>query len=196
MKLIDNATEIRIPSGSVVIMTGLQGAGKTFFTEIFFDKENIICNDKIFWEEFKKSGKRNMIDPKDYQDIYNRATKIAIEKIEKYSREKSYTVIDSVVYSFNERMECLRRIKMMFKNIILIVINPSFEIIYKQLQEREDAVRSFKERIGLTMPDRFMMFANKYVLDKQIEEGIIGYKTNITYIVRDMNNVKVSIETK
>ena len=49
MKLIDNATDIRISQGSVVIMTGLQGAGKTFFTEIFFDKENVICNDKIFW---------------------------------------------------------------------------------------------------------------------------------------------------
>ena len=60
MKLIDNATDIRIPKGSVVIMTGLQGAGKTFFTEIFFDKENVICNDKIFWEQFKKSGKKDI----------------------------------------------------------------------------------------------------------------------------------------
>lgn len=59
MKLIDNATEIRIPSGSVVIMTGLQGAGKTFFTEIFFDEENVICNDKIFWFLLKPSKKFN-----------------------------------------------------------------------------------------------------------------------------------------
>lgn len=194
MKLIDNATDIRIPKGSVVIMTGLQGAGKTFFTEIFFDKENVICNDKIFWEQFKKSGKKDMIAQEDYQDIYDRACDVVFKKIEKYSKEKSYTVIDSATYSFNERMECLRRLKMLFKNIILIVINPNFDVIYKQFQEREKSVSSFKERIGLTIPDRLMMFANKYVLDEQIKEGSIGYKTNVTYIVRNMNNVRVYIE--
>ena len=194
MKLIDNATDIRISKGSVVIMTGLQGAGKTFFTEIFFDKENVICNDKIFWEQFKKSGKKDMIAQEDYQDIYDRACDVVFKKIEKYSKEKSYTVIDSATYSFNERMECLRRLKMLFKNIILIVINPNFDVIYKQFQEREKSVSSFKERIGLTIPDRLMMFANKYVLDEQIKEGSIGYKTNVTYIVRNMNNVRVYIE--
>ena len=194
MKLIDNATDIRISKGSVVIMTGLQGAGKTFFTEIFFDEENVICNDKIFWEEFKKSGKKDMIAQEDYQDIYDRACDVVFKKIEKYSKEKLYTVIDSATYSFNERMECLRRLKMLFKNIILIVINPNFDIIYKQFQEREKSVSSFKERIGLTIPDRLMMFANKYVLDEQIKEGSIGYKTNVTYIVRNMNNVRVYIE--
>ena len=194
MKLIDNATDIRIPKGSVVIMTGLQGAGKTFFTEIFFDKENVICNYKIFWEQFKKSGKKDMIAQEDYQDIYDRACDVVFKKIEKYSKEKSYTVIDSATYSFNERMECLRRLKMLFKNIILIVINPNFDVIYKQFQEREKSVSSFKERIGLTIPDRLMMFANKYVLDEQIKEGSIGYKTNVTYIVRNMNNVRVYIE--
>ena len=136
MKLIDNATDIRISKGSVVIMTGLQGAGKTFFTEIFFDKENVICNDKIFWEQFKKSGKKDMIAQEDYQDIYDRACDVVFKKIEKYSKEKSYTVIDSATYSFNERMECLRRLKMLFKNIILIVINPNFDVIYKQFQEK------------------------------------------------------------
>ena len=194
MKLIDNATDIRISKGSVVIMTGLQGAGKTFFTEIFFDKENVICNDKIFWEQFKKSGKKDMIAQEDYQDIYDRACDVVFKKIEKYSKEKSYTVIDSATYSFNERMEYLRRLKMLFKNIILIVINPNFDVIYKQFQEREKSVSSFKERIGLTIPDRLMMFANKYVLDEQIKEGSIGYKTNVTYIVRNMNNVRVYIE--
>mgnify|MGYP002618426996 FL=1 len=191
MKLIDNATDIRISKGSVVIMTGLQGAGKTFFTEIFFDKENVICNDKIFWEQFKKSGKKDMIAQEDYQDIYDRACDVVFKKIEKYSKEKSYTVIDSATYSFNERMECLRRLKMLFKNIILIVINPNFDVIYKQFQEREKSVSSFKERIGLTIPNRLMMFANKYVLDEQIKEGSIGYKTNVTYIVRIKLQYKV-----
>ena len=196
MKLIDNATDIRIPKGSVVIMTGLQGAVKTFFTEIFFDKENVICNDKIFWEQFKKSGKKDMIAQEDYQDIYDRACDVVFKKIEKYSKEKSYTVIDSIVYSFEGRMNCLRKMKKMFSNIILIVINPEFDTVYKQFQERESAVRNSKEQVGITMPDWMMMFANKYVLDEQIKNGLIGYKTDITYIVRDMDNVKVSIETK
>ena len=135
-----------------------------------------------------------MIAQEDYQDIYDRACDVVFKKIEKYSKEKSYTVIDSATYSFNERMECLRRLKMLFKNIILIVINPNFDVIYKQFQEREKSVSSFKERIGLTIPDRLMMFANKYVLDEQIKEGSIGYKTNVTYIVRNMNNVRVYIE--
>lgn len=39
------------------------------------------------------------------------------------------------------------------------------------------------------------MIANKYDLDKQISDKSISYKTTTTYIVRDMNNVKVSIET-
>lgn len=57
MKLIDNATDIRIPKDTIVIMAGVQGAGKTFFTNQYFDKENIICNDEIFWEEFKKNSR-------------------------------------------------------------------------------------------------------------------------------------------
>ena len=38
MKLIDNATDIRIPKDTIVIMAGVQGAGKTFFTNQYFDK--------------------------------------------------------------------------------------------------------------------------------------------------------------
>ena len=81
------------------------------------------------------------------------------------------------------------------KNIILIVINPNFEVIYKQLHEREKASRKSKMQKGITIPDRITMIANKYDLDKQISDKSISYKTTTTYIVRDMNNVKVSIET-
>lgn len=58
MKLIDNATKIRIPKDSIIAMTGLQGGGKTFFTNKYFEKENIICNDELFWNEFRKSGEK------------------------------------------------------------------------------------------------------------------------------------------
>lgn len=51
MKLIDDATKIRIPKDSIIAMTGLQGGGKTFFTNKYFEKENIICNDELFWNE-------------------------------------------------------------------------------------------------------------------------------------------------
>ena len=71
MKIIEDATEIRITKGSLVVMAGLQGAGKTFFADKHFDPENIICNDKIFWEQFKKSGKKDMRAQKDYDEIYD-----------------------------------------------------------------------------------------------------------------------------
>ena len=195
MKLIDNATDIRIPKDTIVIMAGVQGAGKTFFTNQYFDKDNIICNDEIFWEEFKKSGKKDMIDSQDYEDICIRTLDTITEMIKKYSKEKSYTVLDSIGYSFDKRIECIIEMKKTFKNIILIVINPNFEVIYKQLQEREKASRKSKMQKGITIPDRITMIANKYDLDKQISDKSISYKTTTTYIVRDMNNVKVSIET-
>ena len=111
MKLIDNATDIRIPKDTIVIMAGVQGAGKTFFTNQYFDKENIICNDEIFWEEFKKSGKKDMIDSQDYEDICIRTLDTITEMIKKYSKEKSYTVLDSIGYSFDKRIECIIEMK-------------------------------------------------------------------------------------
>ncbi len=195
MKIIENATEIRIPKGSLVVMAGLQGAGNTFFVDKYFDQENIICNDRIFWEQFKKSGKKDMKAQKDYDEIYDMTEELMAQMIEDYSKEKTYTVLDSVGYSFKERIGFLHEMKSLFKNIVLIVINPDFEVIYKQLQERENELKKTKRRVGLVAPDRFIMCANRYILEEQIKDRRIGYKTNLTYIVRDVNNVKVSIET-
>lgn len=195
MKIIENATKIRIPKGSLVVMAGLQGAGKTFFVDKYFDQENIICNDRIFWEQFKKSGKKDMKAQKDYDEIYDMTEELMAQMIEDYSKEKTYTVLDSVGYSFKERIGFLYEMKSLFKNIVLIVVNPDFEVIYKQLQERENELKKTKRRVGLVAPDRFIMCANRYILEEQIKDRRIGYKTNLTYIVRDVNNVKVSIET-
>jgi hypothetical protein len=195
MKIIENTTEIRIQKGSLVVMAGLQGAGKTFFADKHFDQENIICNDRIFWEQFKKSGKKDMKAKKDYDEIYDMTQELMAQMIEDYSKEKTYTVLDSVGYLFKERIGFLYEMKSLFKNIVLIVINPDFEVIYKQLQEREKELKTTKARVGLVAPDRFIMCANRYILEEQIKDRRIGYKTNLTYIVRDVNNVKVSIDT-
>ena len=193
MKLIDNATKIRIPKDSIIAMTGLQGGGKTFFTNKYFEKENIICNDELFWDEFRKSGKKEMRSEKDYDDICIRTNELLYQMLRKYSKERPYTVLDSAPYYFRQRVTCLNELRKYFKNIILVLILPDFDTTWKQLQQRECSVKKMKEELGLTAPDYETMRFNEKILNLQIENKSIAVGADVTYIVR--NQEKISIDT-
>ena len=193
MKLIDDATKIRIPKDSIIAMTGLQGGGKTFFTNKYFEKENIICNDELFWNEFRKSGKKEMRSEKDYDDICMRTNELLYQMLRKYSKERPYTVLDSAPYYFKQRVTCLNELRKYFKNVILILILPDFDTTWKQLQQRECSVKKMKEELGLTAPDYETMRFNEKILNLQIENKSISVGTDVTYIVR--NQEKISIDT-
>lgn len=193
MKLIDDATKIRIPKDSIIAMTGLQGGGKTFFTNKYFEKENIICNDELFWNEFRKSGKKEMRSEKDYDDICMRTNELLYQMLRKYSKERPYTVLDSALYYFKQRVTCLNELRKYFKNVILILILPDFDTTWKQLQQRECSVKKMKEELGLTAPDYETMRFNEKILNLQIENKSIAVGTDVTYIVR--NQEKISIDT-
>ena len=193
MKLIDNATKIRIPKDSIIAMTGLQGGGKTFFTNKYFEKENIICNDELFWDEFRKSGKKEMRSEKDYDDICIRTNELLYQMLRKYSKERPYTVLDSAPYYFKQRVTCLNELRKYFKNIILVLILPDFDTTWKQLQQRECSVKKMKEELGLTAPDYETMKFNEKILNLQIENKSIAVGADVTYIVR--NQEKISIDT-
>ena len=193
MKLIDNATKIRIPKDSIIAMTGLQGGGKTFFTNKYFEKENIICNDELFWDEFRKSGKKEMRSEKDYDDICIRTNELLYQMLRKYSKERPYTVLDSAPYYFKQRVPCLNELRKYFKNIILVLILPDFDTTWKQLQQRECSVKKMKEELGLTAPDYETMRFNEKILNLQIENKSIAVGADVTYIVR--NQEKISIDT-
>ncbi len=193
MKLIDDATKIRIPKDSIIAMTGLQGGGKTFFTNKYFEKENIICNDELFWNEFRKSGKKEMRSEKDYDDICMRTNELLYQMLRKYSKERPYTVLDSAPYYFKQRVTCLNELRKYFKNVILILILPDFDTTWKQLQQRECSVKKMKEELGLTAPDYETMRFNEKILNLQIENKSIAVGTDVTYIVR--NQEKISIDT-
>ncbi len=193
MKLIDNATKIRIPKDSIIAMTGLQGGGKTFFTNKYFEKENIICNDELFWDEFRKSGKKEMRSEKDYDDICIRTNELLYQMLRKYSKERPYTVLDSAPYYFKQRVTCLNELRKYFKNIILVLILPDFDTTWKQLQQRECSVKKMKEELGLTAPDYETMRFNEKILNLQIENKSIAVGADVTYIVR--NQEKISIDT-
>lgn len=193
MKLIDDATKIRIPKDSIIAMTGLQGGGKTFFTNKYFEKENIICNDELFWNEFRKSGKKEMRSEKDYDDICMRTNELLYQMLRKYSKERPYTVLDSAPYYFKQRVTCLNELRKYFKNVILILILPDFDTTWKQLQQRECSVKKMKEELGLTAPDYETMRFNEKILNLQIENKSIDVGTDVTYIVR--NQEKISIDT-
>lgn len=193
MKLIDDATKIRIPKDSIIAMTGLQGRGKTFFTNKYFEKENIICNDELFWNEFRKSGKKEMRSEKDYDDICMRTNELLYQMLRKYSKERPYTVLDSAPYYFKQRVTCLNELRKYFKNVILILILPDFDTTWKQLQQRECSVKKMKEELGLTAPDYETMRFNEKILNLQIENKSIAVGTDVTYIVR--NQEKISIDT-
>ena len=193
MKLIDDATKIRIPKDSIIAMTGLQGGGKTFFTNKYFEKENIICNDELFWNEFRKSGKKEMRSEKDYDDICMRTNELLYQMLRKYSKERPYTVLDSAPYYFKQRVTCLNELRKYFKNVILILILPDFDTAWKQLQQRECSVKKMKEELGLTAPDYETMRFNEKILNLQIENKSIAVGTDVTYIVR--NQEKISIDT-
>lgn len=193
MKLIDDATKIRIPKDSIIAMTGLQGGGNTFFTNKYFEKENIICNDELFWNEFRKSGKKEMRSEKDYDDICMRTNELLYQMLRKYSKERPYTVLDSAPYYFKQRVTCLNELRKYFKNVILILILPDFDTTWKQLQQRECSVKKMKEELGLTAPDYETMRFNEKILNLQIENKSIAVGTDVTYIVR--NQEKISIDT-
>lgn len=193
MKLIDDATKIRIPKDSIIAMTGLQGGGKKFFTNKYFEKENIICNDELFWNEFRKSGKKEMRSEKDYDDICMRTNELLYQMLRKYSKERPYTVLDSAPYYFKQRVTCLNELRKYFKNVILILILPDFDTTWKQLQQRECSVKKMKEELGLTAPDYETMRFNEKILNLQIENKSIAVGTDVTYIVR--NQEKISIDT-
>ena len=193
MKLIDDATKIRIPKDSIIAMTGLQGGGKTFFTNKYFEKENIICNDELFWNEFRKSGKKEMRSEKDYDDICMRTNELLYQMLRKYSKERPDTVLDSAPYYFKQRVTCLNELRKYFKNVILILILPDFDTTWKQLQQRECSVKKMKEELGLTAPDYETMRFNEKILNLQIENKSIAVGTDVTYIVR--NQEKISIDT-
>lgn len=193
MKLIDDATKIRIPKDSIIAMTGLQGGGKTFFTNKYFEKENIICNDELFWNEFRKSGKKEMRSEKDYDDICMRTNELLYQMLRKYSKERPYTVLDSAPYYFKQRVTCLNELRKYFKNVILILILPDFDTTWKQLQQRECSVKKMKEELGLTAPDYETMRFNEKILNLQIENKSIAVGRDVTYIVR--NQEKISIDT-
>ena len=191
MKLIDNATKIRIPKDSIIAMTGLQGGGKTFFTNKYFEKENIICNDELFWDEFRKSGKKEMRSEKDYDDICIRTNELLYQMLRKYSKERPYTVLDSAPYYFKQRVTCLNELRKYFKNIILVLILPDFDTTWKQLQQRECSVKKMKEELGLTAPDYETMRINEKILNLQIENKSIAVGADVTYIVRNQNIVSI-----
>ena len=193
MKLIDNATKIRIPKDSIIAMTGLQGGGKTFFTNKYFEKENIICNDEMFWNTFRKSGKKEMRSEKDYDDICMRTNELLYQMLRKYSKERPYTVLDSAPYYFKQRVTCLNELRKYFKNVILVLILPDFDTTWKQLQQRECSVKKMKEELGLTAPDYETMKFNEKILNLQIENKSIAVGADVTYIVR--NQEKISIDT-
>lgn len=193
MKLIDNATKIRVPKDSIIAMTGLQGGGKTFFTNKYFEKENIICNDELFWDEFRKSGKKEMRSEKDYDDICIRTNELLYQMLRKYSKERPYTVLDSAPYYFKQRVTCLNELRKYFKNVILVLILPDFDTTWKQLQQRECSVKKMKEELGLTAPDYETMKFNEKILNLQIENKSIAVGADVTYIVR--NQEKISIDT-
>ena len=193
MKLIDNATKIRIPKDSIIAMTGLQGGGKTFFTNKYFEKENIICNDELFWNEFRKSGKKEMRSEIDYDDICIRTNELLYQMLRKYSKERPYTVLDSAPYYFKQRVTCLNELRKYFKNVILVLILPDFDTTWKQLQQRECSVKKMKEELGLTAPDYETMKFNEKILNLQIENKSIAVGADVTYIVR--NQEKISIDT-
>lgn len=191
MKLIDNATKIRIPKDSIIAMTGLQGGGKTFFTNKYFEKENIICNDELFWNEFRKSGKKEMRSEKDYDDICMRTNELLYQMLRKYSKERPYTVLDSAPYYFKQRVTCLNELRKYFKNVILVLILPDFDTTWKQLQQRECSVKKMKEELGLTAPDYETMKFNEKILNLQIENKSIAVGADVTYIVRNQNIVSI-----
>lgn len=193
MKLIDNATKIRVPKDSIIAMTGLQGGGKTFFTNKYFEKENIICNDELFWNEFRKSGKKEMRSEKDYDDICIRTNELLYQMLRKYSKKRPYTVLDSAPYYFKQRVTCLNELRKYFKNVILVLILPDFDTTWKQLQQRECSVKKMKEELGLTAPDYETMKFNEKILNLQIENKSIAVGADVTYIVR--NQEKISIDT-
>lgn len=58
MKLIDNATDIRIPKDTIVIMAGVQGAGKTFLLINILIKKILFVMMKFFGRNSKSQEKK------------------------------------------------------------------------------------------------------------------------------------------
>lgn len=194
MKIVENPTQIRISknSGTIILLAGVQGSGKSFFANKYFDHSCIINCDNIFYNELEKSCFKDVISNERFKYIHNIASQKVIGMVQSYRQTRPYTVLDSVGFNYRDWLKLIQELKTLYNNIILIVVHPHLLTIKSQLMEREK--RSFdKISIGMRAPDLQEIFLFWQLLEMDIRSKEIGTKADTTYIIRNLKNTTVII---
>lgn len=193
MKFVEGPKTIRIKrnSGTVILLAGVQGSGKSFFAQNHFDKNCIIDNDKIFIRTFKSSGFSNVFSDEDFDEIYHRTQLTVSSMLEGYRKIRPYTVMDSIGYKFNQWAKLIDDLREDYSNIIILILQPSIQVVKKQFEEREKNKNLIP---GLFSPDLGHIFFSWHILEKAIRDKTAGKDADITYIIRNPKKVNIVIE--
>ena len=197
MVFIDSPKRVRLKldSKSIILLAGVQGAGKSSFATQNFSRQNVISSDQIFYKKFEESGLDNIISDKRFETIMSEASKTVRSLIFENQQSRSYTVLDSVLYDYREWQDLLNDLRSLYNNIILFVVQPDFSTIKKHLLEREKS-QSRAKKLVQGMRTLYLHEALLFwdVLETDISSKEVGQGTDATYIIRDPKKTIIRVK--
>ena len=117
-KVIIGETNIIIPKDTLVLLCGSQRSGKTTFARKHFDPKYVLSTDDVFDEIIEKGSLFDTMD-----SLATKAANIVDERINQSAKENPITVLDAVPFEYDRRWGTIRKMKGLYPNIILIVLD-------------------------------------------------------------------------
>lgn len=194
MKFVEGPKTIRIEknSGTIILLAGVQGSGKSYFSKDHFDNTCIIANDNIFLQNFKRSSFTDLTATADYDKIYHKTQLTFNDMVEGYHKIRPYTVIDSIGYKCKDWIQLIKELRTVYDKVIILIFQPPLQIIKKQFEERE---KNNNSRVkGMKPTDLNLLFFSWNYLEQEIRNKTAGKDADITYIIRNPKKVKIIIK--
>lgn len=184
-KPIWNPEVIKVPKNSLVLMCGAQNSGKSTFAKKKFKNSSVIIAD----EEFQKVvlQHQNSLFATD-KLITSKTECIIMEKVSNCAENGDTVILDAVSPDFYKRRNTINAFKDGFCNVILIVMFIDLKTLLARHSKPDDPIRL---KFGFKSPPQNEIALNHFLIEEQIEENKIGFKTNFTYI---FSNSEVAAE--
>ena len=150
---------------TLVLIVGVEGAGKTTFCKKNFDQFNVISIDSFIAENFKTGVQEGLAHLSDE----------FIEHV-KQSLQKGITVVDANSVMLNFRFWLLYQLQDYYTKVVLVVLNPpKTRLIYQ-----------IKQQLNLRMrPNMWKDVDDAYEsLQQQLKNNIIHVGVNEVYIIK------------
>lgn len=177
---------IRIPKNTLVLLCGVQNAGKSTFAKMHFPHLNIISSDALLQKTIMNASSNNTTE-----EILDKTIALMQKEIKKSSKKNAFTVVDSVGISFTSRILFISKYERYFENIILIVFNPDLETILNRPNKP-----STKEMIehGFFSLSKEELTQNFNILQEQLKNGEISESAPIIHILDENSNCTIEFD--